>query len=134
MTRKIVPGEILPAPGEIVLNQGRDSVTVMVANTGDRPIQVGSHYHFAETNPALRFDRAALDAALASDKYVVEGVAGTLAGTAARDKAQRLAVSVVDQLLAKLYRKRENACSRYAFAQAGETLPQTYRKEKKRDA
>lgn len=59
MTRKIVPGEILPAPGEIVLNQGRDSVTVMVANTGDRPIQVGSHYHFAETNPALRFDRAA---------------------------------------------------------------------------
>ena len=59
MTRRIVPGEILPAPGEIVLNQGRDSVTVMVANTGDRPIQVGSHYHFAETNPALRFDRAA---------------------------------------------------------------------------
>ena len=58
MTRRIVPGEILPAPGEIVLNQGRDSVTVMVANTGDRPIQVGSHYHFAETNPALRFDRA----------------------------------------------------------------------------
>src|SRR5690606_21964808 len=80
----------------------------------------------------LRFDRAALDAALASDKYVVDGVAGTLAGTAARDKAQRLAVSVVDQLLAKLYRKSENACSRYAFAQAGETLPQTYRKEKKR--
>ncbi|QIR86400.1 urease subunit beta [Paracoccus sp. AK26] len=55
----MVPGEILPAPGEIVLNQGRDQVTVMVANTGDRPIQVGSHYHFAETNPALRFDRAA---------------------------------------------------------------------------
>ncbi|WP_188713966.1 urease subunit beta [Paracoccus acridae] len=55
----MVPGEILPAPGEIVLNQGRDPVTVMVANTGDRPIQVGSHYHFAETNPALRFDRAA---------------------------------------------------------------------------
>ena len=82
----------------------------------------------------LRFDRAALDAALASDKYVVEGVAGTLAGTAARDKAQRLAVSVVDQLLAKLYRKRENACSRYAFAHAGDTLPQTYRKEKKRGA
>ncbi|GGF52306.1 urease subunit beta [Paracoccus acridae] len=59
MIRRIVPGEILPAPGEIVLNQGRDPVTVMVANTGDRPIQVGSHYHFAETNPALRFDRAA---------------------------------------------------------------------------
>ena len=58
MTRTIVPGEILPASGEITLNQGRDPVTVMVANTGDRPIQVGSHYHFAETNPALRFDRA----------------------------------------------------------------------------
>ena len=58
MTRRIVPGEILPAPGEITLNQGRDPVTIMVANTGDRPIQVGSHYHFAETNPALRFDRA----------------------------------------------------------------------------
>jgi urease subunit beta len=55
----MIPGEILPASGEIVLNQGRDPVTVMVANTGDRPIQVGSHYHFAETNPALRFDRAA---------------------------------------------------------------------------
>lgn len=59
MTRRIVPGEILPAPGEITLNQGRDPVAVMVANTGDRPIQVGSHYHFAETNPALDFDRAA---------------------------------------------------------------------------
>ncbi len=82
----------------------------------------------------LRFDRAALDAALASDKYVVEGVAGTLTGTAARDKAQRLAVSVVDQLLAKLYRKRENARSRYAFTQVGETLPKSYRKEKKRGA
>ena len=58
MTRTIVPGEILPAPGEITLNQGRDPVTIMVANTGDRPIQVGSHYHFAETNLALRFDRA----------------------------------------------------------------------------
>ena len=55
----MIPGEILPAPGEIVLNEGRDPITVMVANTGDRPIQVGSHYHFAETNPALQFDRAA---------------------------------------------------------------------------
>ena len=55
----MTPGEILTAPGEIILNKGRDSVTVMVANTGDRPIQVGSHYHFAETNPALHFDRAA---------------------------------------------------------------------------
>ena len=55
----MIPGEILTAPGEITLNKGRDPVTVMVANTGDRPIQVGSHYHFAETNPALHFDRAA---------------------------------------------------------------------------
>lgn len=82
----------------------------------------------------LRFDRAAINAALDSDKYVVEGVVGTLTGTAARDKAQRLAVSVVDQLLAKLYRKRENARSRYAFVQAGDTLPKSYRKEKKRGA
>lgn len=55
----MIPGEVFPAPGEIALNQGRATVTVMVANTGDRPIQVGSHYHFAETNPALRFDRNA---------------------------------------------------------------------------
>jgi urease subunit gamma/beta len=51
-------GAVLPADGTLTLNAGRDVVTVEVANTGDRPIQVGSHYHFAETNPALRFDRA----------------------------------------------------------------------------
>ncbi|HVI27655.1 urease subunit gamma [Hansschlegelia sp.] len=51
-------GEVIPAPGEIELNAGAEAVTVTVANTGDRPIQVGSHYHFAETNPALEFDRA----------------------------------------------------------------------------
>ena len=55
----MIPGEILPADGEIVLNAGRDTITLLIANTGDRPIQVGSHYHFAETNPALHFDRAA---------------------------------------------------------------------------
>ncbi len=55
----MIPGEIFPAPGDIALNEGRDPVTLTVANTGDRPIQVGSHYHFAETNPALDFDRAA---------------------------------------------------------------------------
>ncbi|WP_045392355.1 urease subunit beta [Falsirhodobacter sp. alg1] len=54
----MIPGEILIADGDITLNEGRTPVTLMVANTGDRPIQVGSHYHFAETNPALRFDRA----------------------------------------------------------------------------
>ncbi len=55
----LVPGEVMPADGEIELNAGRASVTLAVANTGDRPIQVGSHYHFFETNAALRFDRAA---------------------------------------------------------------------------
>ena len=53
----MIPGEILAEPGEIELNAGRDAVTIEVANTGDRPIQVGSHYHFFETNPALQFDR-----------------------------------------------------------------------------
>jgi urease subunit beta len=51
------PGEIFTAPGDITLNAGRDTQSVQVANTGDRPIQVGSHYHFFETNPALVFDR-----------------------------------------------------------------------------
>ncbi len=55
----MIPGEIDPAAGDIELNAGRPTVTLAVANTGDRPIQVGSHYHFAETNPALRFDRTA---------------------------------------------------------------------------
>ena len=55
----MIPGEIKAAPGEIELNKGRNPITIEVANTGDRPIQVGSHYHFAETNPALSFDRAA---------------------------------------------------------------------------
>jgi len=54
----MIPGEIIPRDGEIELNPGRATVTLEVANTGDRPIQVGSHYHFLETNSALRFDRA----------------------------------------------------------------------------
>ena len=53
----MIPGELFVAEGDIELNVGRATVTIAVANTGDRPIQVGSHYHFAETNPALRFDR-----------------------------------------------------------------------------
>jgi len=53
----MIPGEIISAPGERELNSGRASLTLTVANSGDRPIQVGSHYHFAETNPALVFDR-----------------------------------------------------------------------------
>lgn len=55
----MIPGEILVANGDISLNAGRDTVTLAVANTGDRPVQVGSHYHFFEVNPALSFDRAA---------------------------------------------------------------------------
>lgn len=55
----MIPGEILVAEGEIELNAGRPTLTMTVTNTGDRPIQVGSHYHFAETNAALAFDRAA---------------------------------------------------------------------------
>ena len=54
----MIPGEILAEPGDIELNVGRDTVKVKVANTGDRPIQVGSHYHFFETNNALKFERA----------------------------------------------------------------------------
>jgi urease subunit gamma/beta len=55
----MIPGEILPADGNITLNAGRPTVSVRVLNTGDRPVQVGSHYHFFEINRALRFDRAA---------------------------------------------------------------------------
>ncbi len=54
----MTPGEIITVDGDIELNAGRSVITLSVANTGDRPIQVGSHYHFAETNPALQFDRA----------------------------------------------------------------------------
>lgn len=55
----MIPGEVFAAEGEIELNAGARVTVLMVANTGDRPVQVGSHYHFAETNPGLRFDREA---------------------------------------------------------------------------
>ncbi len=55
----MIPGELFPVEGEITLNASAEAITLMVANIGDRPVQVGSHYHFAETNPALDFDRAA---------------------------------------------------------------------------
>jgi len=55
----MIPGEIKTAIGEIILNEGAQSIKLKVANTGDRPVQVGSHYHFFETNPALKFDREA---------------------------------------------------------------------------
>ena len=54
----MIPGEVFPASGTLTLNAGAQAVTLIVANTGDRPVQVGSHYHFAETNPALEFDRS----------------------------------------------------------------------------
>ena len=55
----MIPGELFPAEGGVMLNAGAEAITLLVANTGDRPVQVGSHYHFAETNPALTFDRVA---------------------------------------------------------------------------
>jgi len=55
----MIPGEVLPAAGNITLNAGAEAVTLTVSNTGDRPVQVGSHYHFAESNSALEFDRDA---------------------------------------------------------------------------
>jgi urease subunit gamma/beta len=55
---QLIPGEVLPLPGDLTLNEGRETVVLAVSNTGDRPIQVGSHYHFFETNPGLKFDRA----------------------------------------------------------------------------
>ena len=55
----MIPGELLTEPGELALNPGRRTLVLVVENSGDRPIQVGSHYHFAETNGALRFDRTA---------------------------------------------------------------------------
>lgn len=55
----MIPGEVMTAAGSITLNEGAEAVTLTVSNTGDRPVQVGSHYHFAEANPALDMDRAA---------------------------------------------------------------------------
>ena len=59
MSGGVIPGEVLPADGTLELNAGRERIELRVENTGDRPIQVGSHYHFAQANPALSFDRAA---------------------------------------------------------------------------
>ena len=59
MSWPMIPGEVITRDGDIELNAGQPRTTITVANTGDRPVQVGSHYHFAEANPALRFDRQA---------------------------------------------------------------------------
>lgn len=55
----MIPGELFPAEGDLTLNEGAEAITLMVANTGDRPVQIGSHYHFGEANAALDFDRDA---------------------------------------------------------------------------
>ena len=68
----MIPGEYFIADGVLTLNADREAITLEVANTGDRPIQVGSHYHFAETNPALEFDR---DAALGHRLDIAAGTA-----------------------------------------------------------
>ena len=83
----MIPGEIFTDEGELTLNPGRATVTLVVENSGDRPIQVGSHYHFAETNAALRFDRA-----------VARGMRLNIAsGTAVRlEPGQQRTVELVD--------------------------------------
>ena len=68
----MIPGEMIVAEGELTLNAGAEAIPLMVANTGDRPVQVGSHYHFAEANPALDFDR---DAALGRRLDIAAGTA-----------------------------------------------------------
>lgn len=83
----MIPGEIHVAEGDIELNAGREAITLMVANTGDRPVQVGSHYHFAEANPLLDFDRG-----LASGRRL-----DIPAGTAVRfEPGQRREVRLID--------------------------------------
>ena len=92
----MIPGEILALPGEIEINTGRPTVTLSVANTGDRPIQVGSHYHFFETNEGLSFDREAaygmrLD--IASGTAVPEAMSSRMPRAAARSKRRAPLVS-----------------------------------------
>ena len=89
----MIPGEIFPATADLVLNKDRAAITIRVANTGDRPIQVGSHYHFAETNSALRFDR----------KVVLGYRLDIPAGTAVRfEPGQSREVSLVPYLGARV--------------------------------
>lgn len=71
----MIPGEVMTANGDLVLNEGIEAITLMVANTGDRPVQVGSHYHFAESNSALDFDR---DAARGMRLDIAAGYGGTV--------------------------------------------------------
>lgn len=83
----MIPGEMFVADEDLILNAGREAITIEVANTGDRPVQVGSHFHFAETNPALAFDR---DAARGRRLDIA-------AGTAVRfEPGQRREVDLID--------------------------------------
>ena len=75
----MIPGEVIATDGELLINAGRDTRRVTVANTGDRPIQVGSHYHFYETNGALQFDRERARGYLITIRRAIEDVAGTVA-------------------------------------------------------
>ena len=103
---ELIPGEIIPAEGDITLNADRPAITLMVANTGDRPVQVGSHYHFAETNPGLSFDREAargmrLDIAAGTAVRFEPGDTKTvtlcaIAGAKIITGGNRLATGVVD--------------------------------------
>ncbi len=68
----MIPGETFPAAGSLILNEGAEVTVLLVANTGDRPVQVGSHYHFAEANPGLAFDR---DAAMGQRLDIAAGTA-----------------------------------------------------------
>lgn len=85
----MIPGELFPAAGTLTLNEGRAAITLRVANTGDRPVQVGSHYHFAEANPALDFDR---DAARGTRLDIAAGTAVRFEPGQARE-VQLIAIS-----------------------------------------
>ena len=90
----MIPGEIIPAVGTLTLNANRATITLMVANTGDRPVQVGSHYHFAEANPGLDFDRMA-----------ARGMRLDIpAGTAIRLSSSRLCASRIFALKFSIFR------------------------------
>ena len=108
----MIPGELIPAAGEIELNTGREAITLMVANTGDRPVQVGSHYHFYETNPALDFDREAakglrLDIAPGTAVRFEPGQALASVSGQASANVNRAAATLPDSVREQLTRKRK---------------------------
>ena len=103
----MIPGEMFIKDGDIELNAGRKTVTVTVANSGDRPIQVGSHYHFFETNPALKFDR----------KKARGTRLDIAAGTAVRfEPGQSREVTLVALAGKRVVRGREAECARHLLS------------------